>query len=97
VVYVWHATGLVNSLGHVWGRRRFETPDNSRNIWWAALMTFGDSWHNNHHAHPASARHGLAWYEIDVSWYAIWAMKKLGLIRKIRVAELPERPLDADD
>jgi stearoyl-CoA desaturase (delta-9 desaturase) len=91
VVYVWHATGFVNSLGHVIGRRRFETPDNSRNMWWLALFTFGENWHNNHHAHPASARHGLAWYEMDISWYVIWTMKKLGLIRKIRVAELPER------
>jgi stearoyl-CoA desaturase (delta-9 desaturase) len=91
VVYVWHVTGFVNSLGHVIGRRRFETPDNSRNMWWLALFTFGENWHNNHHAYPASARHGLAWYEIDLSWYVIWTMKKLGLIRKIRLAELPER------
>jgi stearoyl-CoA desaturase (delta-9 desaturase) len=92
VVYVWHATGLVNSLGHVRGRRRFDTPDNSHNIWWAALMTFGDSWHNNHHAYPASARHGLDWYEIDVNWYLIWTMKKLGLIREVRLANPREGP-----
>jgi sn-1 stearoyl-lipid 9-desaturase len=91
VVYVWHATGFVNSLGHVIGSRRFETPDNSRNIWWLALFTFGENWHNNHHAHPASARHGLAWYEIDLSWYVVWTMKKIGLFRKVRVAESPER------
>jgi sn-1 stearoyl-lipid 9-desaturase len=91
VVYVWHVTGFVNSLGHVIGNRRFETPDNSRNIWWLALFTFGENWHNNHHAHPASARHGLAWYEMDISWYVIWTMKKLGIIRKVRVAERPER------
>jgi stearoyl-CoA desaturase (delta-9 desaturase) len=91
VVYVWHATGLINSLGHVIGSRRFETPDNSRNLWWLALFMFGENWHNNHHAHPASARHGLAWYEMDISWYVIWTMKKLGLISKVRLAELPER------
>ncbi|HEY8461117.1 MAG TPA: fatty acid desaturase, partial [Blastocatellia bacterium] len=70
--------------------RRFETSDDSRNNWWVALMSFGEGWHNNHHAHPASARHGLAWYEIDVTWYGIWAMKKLGLISEVRLAELPK-------
>ena len=60
-----HATWLVNSATHMWGSRRFETRDDSRNSWWVALLTFGEGWHNNHHAHPVSARHGLAWWEFD--------------------------------
>jgi len=60
-----------------------------------ALLTFGEGWHNNHHAHPVSARHGLKWYEIDINWYGIWALKKLGLARhvyKIRLNHLPPKP-----
>jgi stearoyl-CoA desaturase (delta-9 desaturase) len=57
-----HATWLVNSATHIWGRRRFHTADTSRNSLWVALLTFGEGWHNNHHAHPQSARHGLHWY-----------------------------------
>jgi stearoyl-CoA desaturase (delta-9 desaturase) len=95
VVFSWHATCLVNSAAHLWGRRRFETNDDSRNNWWVALMTFGEGWHNNHHAHPAAARHGLAWYEIDLNWYGIQVMKKLGLIEKIRLVEWPEKPVVA--
>jgi stearoyl-CoA desaturase (delta-9 desaturase) len=51
-----------------------------------ALLTFGEGWHNNHHAHPTSARHGLAWYEIDMTWMTIWLLKMLGLARSVRVA-----------
>jgi stearoyl-CoA desaturase (delta-9 desaturase) len=90
VVYTWHAAFLANSYGHTWGRRRFETRDNSRNNWWLGLISGGEGWHNNHHAHPASARHGLSWYEIDLNWYAIWTMKKLGLVKKIRLVNLPK-------
>ncbi len=91
VVFSWHAAFFINSVGHRWGARRFETSDDSRNNWWVALMSFGEGWHNNHHAHPASARHGLAWYEIDVTWYSIWTMEKLRLITKVRLAELPKK------
>ena len=63
-----HATWLVNSATHMWGRKRFATRDDSKNNWWVALVTFGEGWHNNHHAHPTSARHGLAWYELDITW-----------------------------
>lgn len=87
VVFSWHATCFVNSAAHVWGTRRFETRDDSRNNWWVALMTFGEGWHNNHHAFPAAARHGLSWYQIDINWYGIWLLKKLGLARKIRLAD----------
>ena len=66
-----HATWLVNSATHLGGQRRFETRDDSPNNWWVALLTFGEGWHNNHHAHPTSAPHGLAWYEIDLNWTGI--------------------------
>jgi len=82
-----HATWLVNSATHLWGRRRFETRDDSRNNWWVALLSGGEGWHNNHHAHPVSARHGLAWYEIDPNFWGIWVLSKLGLASKIRVAK----------
>jgi fatty-acid desaturase len=90
IVFGWHATWLVNSATHMFGRRRFETRDDSRNTWWVALITFGEGWHNNHHAHPTSARHGLAWYEFDQSWITLKIMKVLGLARNIRVAKLTE-------
>ncbi len=81
-----HATWLVNSATHLWGSRRFETRDESRNNWWVALLTGGEGWHNNHHAHPVSARHGLRWYEFDPNFYGIWLLKKVGLAREIKVA-----------
>lgn len=80
-----HATWLVNSATHLWGSRRFDTRDDSTNSWWVALLTFGEGWHNNHHAHPRSARHGLTWYEIDVNWLGISTLRLLGLARDIRV------------
>lgn len=80
-----HATWLVNSATHLWGTRRFATRDDSTNSWWVALLTFGEGWHNNHHAHPRAARHGLKWYEIDVNWYGIRALQLLGLARAIRL------------
>ena len=89
VVVGLHATWLVNSATHLWGYRNFETTDDSRNSWWVALMTFGEGWHNNHHAHPTSARHGLAWYELDLSWIQISILKFLGIAKSIRVAKLP--------
>jgi fatty-acid desaturase len=82
-----HATWLVNSATHMWGRRRFETRDDSRNNWWVALLTGGEGWHNNHHAHPVSARHGLAWYEVDINYYCIWMLEKIGLANKVQIAK----------
>jgi sn-1 stearoyl-lipid 9-desaturase len=91
-----HATWLVNSVTHTWGTRRFVTQDRSTNNWWVAtFFTFGEGWHNNHHAHPVSARHGLTWYEIDFNWYGIWALKKLGLARhiyRVKLSKLPATP-----
>jgi len=80
-----HATWLVNSATHLWGTRRFPTRDDSTNSWWVALLSFGEGWHNNHHAHPRAAKHGLTWYEIDINWYGITALKLLGLAKGIRL------------
>jgi stearoyl-CoA desaturase (delta-9 desaturase) len=85
-----HFTWLVNSATHSVGTRRFKTRDLSTNSWWVALVTWGEGWHNNHHAHPVSARHGLAWYEVDFNWYFIWALKKIGLITKVHTAKISE-------
>jgi stearoyl-CoA desaturase (delta-9 desaturase) len=81
-----HSTWLVNSATHLWGSRRFATRDDSRNNWWVALVSGGEGWHNNHHAHPVAARHGLRWYEVDLNFYGIWILSKLGLARKIKLA-----------
>jgi stearoyl-CoA desaturase (delta-9 desaturase) len=80
-----HFTWLVNSATHLWGSRRFITTDDSTNSWWVALLTFGEGWHNNHHAHPRAARHGLTWYEIDLNWYGIRALQMLGLAKRIQL------------
>ena len=89
-VFGWHMTWLVNSATHGWGTRRFETHDDSTNNGLIALVTFGEGWHNNHHAHPTSARHGLAWYEVDFNWMALRVMQVLGLARDIKVHKLHE-------
>ena len=86
-----HATWLINSATHIWGRRRFATRDDSRNNWWVALITFGEGWHNNHHAYPTSARHGLAWYEFDLSWVQIKILSLLGVAKCIKVANLESK------
>lgn len=104
VTFGLHATWLVNSATHLWGSRRFQTRDDSTNNWWVALLTFGEGWHNNHHAHPVSARHGLAWYEIDLNYWGIKLLEAVGLAREVKVARLPraaaraaEAPRDAID
>jgi len=91
VVVGLHATWLVNSATHMWGNRRFATRDDSRNSWWVALLTFGEGWHNNHHAHPTSARHGLAWYELDITWLQIRFLQLMGVARSVKVAKVSER------
>src|SRR5579863_3143297 len=83
-----HATWIVNSVAHIWGSRRFKTRDTSTNNWWVALISFGDGWHNNHHAYPVSARHGFEWYEIDFNWYTIWIFKQLGLVSRVHSIQL---------
>jgi len=88
VVFGLHATWLVNSATHMWGSRRFVTRDDSRNNWWVALISFGEGWHNNHHAHPTSARHGLAWYEFDPTWLQLKLLRRLGIAKSVHVARL---------
>jgi stearoyl-CoA desaturase (delta-9 desaturase) len=85
-----HATWLVNSATHMWGSRRFQTSDDSKNSWWVAALTFGEGWHNNHHAHPTSAAHGLAWYEFDVNYLNIRFFEMLGLVWNVKRVSLDE-------
>jgi stearoyl-CoA desaturase (delta-9 desaturase) len=85
-VFVWHTTWAVNSVSHVWGYRSHDTPDDSRNNWLVALLAWGEGWHNNHHADPASPRHGRRWWEIDVTWLVIRALMSLGLAAPRRAA-----------
>jgi fatty-acid desaturase len=89
-----HATWLVNSATHMWGSRRFDTRDDSRNNWLVALLTGGEGWHNNHHAHPVSARHGIAWYELDFNYYGIWLMGQLGLAKRINALSIAQTKVD---
>jgi sn-1 stearoyl-lipid 9-desaturase len=86
-----HATWLVNSATHMWGSRRFESNDDSTNNLWVALVTFGEGWHNNHHAHPRAARHGVAWYEIDINWWGIRTLQLLGLAKDIKFINMGQR------
>jgi fatty-acid desaturase len=95
-VFGLHATWLVNSATHMWGGRRFATRDGSRNNWWVAALTFGEGWHNNHHAHPTSIRHGLAWYEIDHSWILVNILKRVGLASDLKVAKLDSRLIERE-
>jgi fatty-acid desaturase len=87
-VLLLHSTWFVNSATHMWGSKRFATDDDSRNLWWVAYLSFGEGWHNNHHAHPQSARHGVAWYEVDVNWYGIKTLEALGLIWDVKLPKL---------
>jgi sn-2 palmitoyl-lipid 9-desaturase len=83
-VVLWHTTWLINSASHITGYRSFkETGDNSRNLWWTALLTYGEGWHNNHHAYPNVAPAGRTWWEIDTTWWAIQGLQKLGLAKKV--------------
>jgi stearoyl-CoA desaturase (delta-9 desaturase) len=94
VVFGWHSTWLVNSATHYWGERRFETKDDSTNNWIIALLTFGEGWHNNHHAQPSSARHGLKWYEFDMNWLTISLFEKLGWAKEVRLFETKKAPAE---
>ena len=79
VLLLHHVTWSINSICHYWGRRRFVVRDESRNVWWLAWLSFGESWHNNHHAFPSSAFHGLRRSEIDPGGWLIWALERVGL------------------
>jgi stearoyl-CoA desaturase (delta-9 desaturase) len=75
----YHSTWFVNSATHLWGYRNYETRDESRNLWWVALASYGEGWHNNHHAHPALARAGHRWWEIDMTFWSIRFLQAFGL------------------
>jgi len=96
IVFGLHATWAVNSATHMFGRRRFAIRDDSRNTWWIAIISFGEGWHNNHHAHPTSARHGLAWYEFDPSWLLIRSLRFFGLAKNVRVASVTSRTAEQE-
>ena len=81
---VLHATALINSLAHVWGSRRYDTDDGSRNNAWLALLTLGEGWHNNHHHAQSSARQGFFWWEIDVTYYVLKLLSWLGIVWDVR-------------
>ncbi len=83
-VALWHGTFAINSLAHVYGSRRYDTSDQSRNNWWLAILTLGEGWHNNHHHYMASARQGFFWWEIDISYYILWLMSTVGLVSGLR-------------
>jgi stearoyl-CoA desaturase (delta-9 desaturase) len=85
-----HCTWAVNSATHMWGYKTFRTRDDSRNLWWVGLIAFGEGWHNNHHAHPVSMRHGLAWYELDVNYLQIRLLEAVGLAWDLKVARMPK-------
>ena len=78
-----HVTWSVNSVCHTFGKREFETNDRSHNEWIVGLLAFGEGWHNNHHAFPRSAFHGLHWWQFDLSGYLIWTLERLGLAREV--------------
>jgi stearoyl-CoA desaturase (delta-9 desaturase) len=79
LVFVLHSTWFVNSASHMWGYKNYETTDDSRNNWWVALLTYGEGWHNNHHAYPRMAPHGHRWWEIDITYQTIRLMQLCGL------------------
>jgi len=84
LVLSWHSTYVINSLCHVWGERRFETKDTSRNNLWLALLTLGEGWHNNHHHYMNSARQGFYWWEIDITYYSLKVLSWLGVIWNLK-------------
>ena len=83
-VLLYHGTFLINSLSHIWGTRRFPTPDESRNNFMLALVTLGEGWHNNHHHYMSSVRQGIRWWEIDITYYVIVVLSWVGITRDLR-------------
>ncbi len=85
LVFVYHVTWLVNSASHKFGYKTYKTEDLSTNCWWVALLTWGEGWHNNHHAFPFSARHGLRWFEFDPTWLHIRILRALRLVKHVKL------------
>jgi fatty-acid desaturase len=96
-VLVLHATWLVNSATHVWGYRTHPTRDDSTNLWWVAIVTYGEGWHNNHHAYQTSARHGIRWWEVDMTYMAIKALSYVGLVHTIKMPKIPKIGVPIND
>jgi stearoyl-CoA desaturase (Delta-9 desaturase) len=90
---LWHGTFTINSLAHVFGRRRYATPDDSRNNWFLALLTLGEGWHNNHHFYRPAANQGFFWWEFDPTFYALKALSWVGVIWDVRTP--PRHVLEA--
>lgn len=89
---LYHITFTINSLAHTIGSRRFDTKDDSRNNWFLAIFTLGEGWHNNHHYYPGAARQGFTWWEVDITYYILKSLEKMGLIWDLR--ELPDHIKD---
>jgi fatty-acid desaturase len=85
LVFAYHCAWLVNSAAHSIGYRTYQTGDLSTNNWWVALLAWGEGWHNNHHAFPSSARHGLRWYEFDITWLTIRLLALARIATRVRV------------
>jgi hypothetical protein len=79
-VILYHTTFAINSLCHMFGTRRYETGEESKNSLWLAILTMGEGWHNNHHHYPLSCRQGFFWYEIDITYYILLGLSKIGLV-----------------
>jgi len=86
IVVVYHCTWLVNSATHRFGYKTYDVGDRSTNCWWVAVLTYGEGWHNNHHAFQYSARHGLKWWEIDLTWSMVRLLQVLGLATNVKLA-----------
>lgn len=82
-VLLWHSTWLINSASHITGYRSHDSDDNSRNLWWAAILTYGEGWHNNHHAYPNVAKAGWKWWEMDMTWWVIALLRQVGLAQRV--------------
>ncbi len=87
---LWHGTYTINSLAHVFGKKRYQTDDESRNNFYLALITMGEGWHNNHHAYPSSAKQGFFWWEIDLTYYILYVLSAFGIVWDLRAAPLAE-------
>ncbi|CAN1235674.1 Palmitoyl-monogalactosyldiacylglycerol delta-7 desaturase, chloroplastic [Linum perenne] len=88
VVASHHFTWLVNSASHIWGTRSWNTNDLSKNNWWVSIVAFGEGWHNNHHAFQYSARQGLEWWQIDITWYIVKFLEAMGLAHEVKLPNL---------
>ena len=91
LVLTYHLTWLINSAAHNVGYQSYKTGDRSTNCWWLAILSWGEGWHNNHHAFPFSARHGLRWFEVDHTWHVIKLLKMVRLVTNIKVPNMQMR------